>query len=572
MYKEDELSKKQKEVREIMAGRELNEQVKVRSKMVRQAVVEGGQEACIELGFAPDSDEAKDIMSNYVYDYLMGKRNRDFISKQGSNYGSIKADVKEKIVEEYQTANQSGGEVDFRDNQEEIVKRLRNNVVRLVFTKRNGDTRVMYATLNPEIIDLYNTHKRKYGERGMLNLADVDRSNSENRDFVRVLDVEKEEFRAFKPSTLQDYDNEYSVPSWIESHPDNDAWYLVAKEGEDVRDHVNAQGVFEHRDAGDLRARRERGYIQEAQDNGTLVDEETARDLEFIQHNMNRTVKGYLYTLTSHDVPEEVQEYINSNQFFRDMREMLVGIRVYVQEELNDDNYDISKSPQKHQNGGAYTIVIGTDTFIFHPYFIVNTRTGKVYLDRMGWVKPSQATNNLPLGVRRIDRLAGGLIEQFIEDKGLRDLPLPRKKRIRKSDKTYEIRHARMIDFVNNMKKNKEKYQDFYEKDIASYKIVPSNGTVQLKFKRPLNGLVFEVSPTSIIGVDLDTKEPVRLVSVQRGTSTLRELTDGLNAYKNKYQGTPHEARVNRAVGYLHEIFIQNLFNLRRKYPEKYLK
>lgn len=563
MMNEKTLGTLHEEARKTMAGRELNQQIEESKNILRRAVAEGARVACQRLNLDPASPDANDITSTYVFNYLTNKENVAFLQEHKAEPEVIKEDVVSKIVSEYQRTHRD--EVEFRDDKEEIVRRLKNNVVRINFTKKNGENRVMYATLVPELLNLYNTHRRKYGDQGTTSLEQVDEANKNIPDMVRVMDLEKEEFRAFKPSTLNDYDNEFNIPSWIECSPSNDAWYYVAKEDEDIRNYVDADGLFVQAPDSRERKNRESNYVREAQDNGVLVDDATAKALEFISSNTDKTLQGYIYTLTSLMIPDEVQEYINSNQFFRDLQELCIELKEVANREIEDDNYSVTKKPQKLNSGGAYFINIGTDKYYFHPYFIANRRTGKVYLDRMGWVTETDASKALPRPVKRIDRMFGEVIQNFIESKGLSSLPLPQRKRIRKTDRTYEIRFNRMKQLAKNPKK-------MYQPVLAHYNItvkeVPSNASVQVNIKSVK--LAFEVSPTGIVAVDLDEAKPIKLVTVKRGTSTLRELRDGLMAYKSKYANTPHAGRVNEAVRVVEEVFLDNVFNLRRKnmFPE----
>lgn len=561
----DELQNKHREARRNMSGRELNEQIEESKNILRRAVEDGARGACQALNLEPSSPEAKEITSTYVFDYLTNRVNVVFLQENKSQPERITEDVKNKIISEYQQAH--AGEIEFRDDKEEIVRRLKTNVVRLTFTKNNGENRVMYATLVPELVNLYNSHRRKYGDQGITSLTQVDEMNKNIPDMVRVLDLEKEEFRAFKPSRLNDYDNDFNIPSWIECSPSNDAWYRVAKEGEDVRTFVDGNGLFEQAPDSIRRREIESLYIREAQENGVLVDEDTAKALEFIASNTDKTVKGYIYTLTSLEIPEDVQEYINTNKFFRDLQGLCDAIKeeVVANDEIEDVEYSITKRPQKLNSGGAYYLNIGTDRYYFHPYFIANRRTGKVYLDRMGWMEETDASKALPRQVKRVDRIFGETINQFIEDSELKDLPLPQRKRIRKTDRTYEIRFNRMQQFAKNPKKMYQPVLDHYN---IAVKEVPSNASIQVKMKQ--SKLTFEVSPTGIIALDLVENKPIKLVTVKRGTSTLRELRDGLTAYKSKYANTVHADRVNDGVRIIEEVFLDNLFNLRRRnmFPE----
>lgn len=557
------LENKHEEARNIMAGRDLNEQIERSKEIIRNAVETGAREACRVLNLEPNSPEAREITSGYLINYLMDSENKEFLQNNKSQPDVITQDVTTKIVSAYQSEH--AGEIEFRDDKEEIIRRLKNNVVRLTFTKKNGEKRVMYATLVPELVSLYNTHGRKYGDRGTFSYTQVDNMNKKMSDFVRVLDIEKEGYRGFKPSSINDYDNEFNVPSWIESHPDNDAWYEVAKNGKDIREFVDGNGLFIQAPDNPERRERENNYIQEAQENGVLVDEDTAKALEFITSNSDKTVKGYIYTLTRLMIPEEVQEYINTKQFFRDLKQLCVDLKEHADSEIGDDEYSITKKPQGKGNGGAYTVNVGSDQYILHPYFILNRRTGKVYLDRMGWIEETEASRTLPRNVKRVDRVFGETINNFIEAKGLKELPLPERKRIRKTDRTYEIRYNRMRKFAKNAKKVYQPVYDFYN---ISTKEIPSNASVQVKLKE--DRLTFEVSPTGIVAMDLVENKPIKIVTVKRGTSTLRELRDGLDAYKQRYRGTVHEDRVNEGVRVIDEIFLENIFNLRRKnlFPE----
>lgn len=557
------LENQHREARQIMAGRELNEQIEESKNILRRAVESGAREACVALNIQPDSALAKEITSTYVFNYLTNKDNVAFVQAHKSEPNVVTQDVKNKIVALYQQSH--AGEIEFRDDKEEIVRRLKSNVVRLTFTKNNGENRVMYATLVPELLNIYNGHRRKYGDQGTTSLLQVDEINKSTPDMVRVLDLEKEEFRAFKPSRLNDYDNDFNVPSWIECHPENDAWYKVVKEGHDIREFVDANGLFVQTEASPDRRQREARYIHEAQENGVLVDDETAKALEYIASNSDKTVKAYIYTLTRLVIPDEVQEYINTNQFFRDLQELCDALKETSDAEFNGEEYSITKRPQKLNGGGVYYITIGTDQYYFHPYFVLNRRTGKVYLDRMGWINEVSASRELPRPVKRVDRLFESTINEFIEEKAIKELPLPQRKRIRKTDMTYETRLRRLQSFAKNPKKA---FQPVYDHYNISAKEIPSNSSVQVKLKG--QRLTFEISPTGIVATDLVENKPIKLVTVQRGTSTLRELQDGLDAYKAKYRGTIHEERVREGVAIMEEIFLLNIFNLRRKniFPE----
>lgn len=74
-------------------------------------------------------------------------------------------------------------------SREDLISQLRKRTIRLEFTKKNGENRVMTATLTEDIIpeDLI--------PRGNSSVKD-------NGDTIRVFDVENNGWRSFNFSTL----------------------------------------------------------------------------------------------------------------------------------------------------------------------------------------------------------------------------------------------------------------------------------------------------------------------------------------------------------------------------------
>ena len=78
-------------------------------------------------------------------------------------------------------------------DKDNVVKSLKNGVCKVVFTKANGDNRVMHATLNesmlPEQIDLEEVIQKK--------------TKKPNPNVLAVFDVEAKGWRSFRWDSLK---------------------------------------------------------------------------------------------------------------------------------------------------------------------------------------------------------------------------------------------------------------------------------------------------------------------------------------------------------------------------------
>jgi len=84
---------------------------------------------------------------------------------------------------------------------EYVVSALKEKVCKVVFTKANGDTRVMHATLNeamlPAQIDVEEAIQKK--------------SKKPNPDVLAVFDVEAKGWRSFRWDSLKEFNTEFNV-------------------------------------------------------------------------------------------------------------------------------------------------------------------------------------------------------------------------------------------------------------------------------------------------------------------------------------------------------------------------
>lgn len=159
---------------------------------------------------------------------------------------------------------------------EDLIYSLRDSVVRLVFYKKDGSRRIMYATRNEDIIKLYDSNAKdpnKDISKDITDLGSVDKiSQQVTGDYVKVFDLEKNEFRTFKPSKLAKFDKVDNVSSWIEFNPEYDAWYIMAKEDGDI--HKFYTGDLKAKNIGRSKERKE----YEMQARKDLQDAEYTRE------------------------------------------------------------------------------------------------------------------------------------------------------------------------------------------------------------------------------------------------------------------------------------------------------
>lgn len=78
---------------------------------------------------------------------------------------------------------------------------LKEKVCKVVFTKKNGDTRVMHATLNenmlPAQVDVEEAIQKK--------------AKTPNPDVLAVFDVEAKGWRSFRWDSIKEFNTEFNV-------------------------------------------------------------------------------------------------------------------------------------------------------------------------------------------------------------------------------------------------------------------------------------------------------------------------------------------------------------------------
>ena len=84
-------------------------------------------------------------------------------------------------------------------DKEDITKKLREGICKVIFTKANGDTRVLQCTLNelllPEQVDLEEAIQKK----------------KPNPDVLAVWDLENSGWRSFRWDSVKEFSTEHNL-------------------------------------------------------------------------------------------------------------------------------------------------------------------------------------------------------------------------------------------------------------------------------------------------------------------------------------------------------------------------
>lgn len=466
---------------------------------------------------------------------------------------------------------------------EQLIDDLVSGVVRLVFIKKGrvvkdddgniikdeygnpifdgGEKRVMYGTRNPSLITMYDQTIRSRGAKSRIDNSDRNAVQQElDSDVIRVLDLEKEEFRAFKPSTLVEYDAENGVGSWIKFDIENDAWFNIVKEGHDIQDYYirggeNSQPGVKVAVTNNNRTVLEEHYYQEAMESGAV---KSSVVVQWERRNNEAFTEGerlYIELLTGSylesDVERAATDLLNALKVLNEPLEL-------KKQELGLTHLQLGKRVKKRRLANTVEYVIGDAVIVFSPYFIVNTKTGKVYLDRYNLFKfgaqPPLSAEEERLA-HASDAVAGDFINGLIQSLGLNALTLPKKRRRVLSDKD-NLRMSRLQYIYDNRTQPVVKAY-LQNKGIA---ILYNESREMFKLTVAKTGVIFMVNSRTIEWADPITKEPTRIVTTARYTSALKIFRQALARVKTQYRA---DAKVTKALNTLESFLVDFVFDLR---------
>lgn len=466
---------------------------------------------------------------------------------------------------------------------EQLIDDLVSGVVRLVFIKKGrvvkdddgniikdeygnpifdgGEKRVMYGTRNPSLITMYDQTIRSRGAKSRIDNSDRNAVQQElDSDVIRVLDLEKEEFRAFKPSTLVEYDAENGVGSWIKFDIENDAWFNIVKEGHDIQDYYirggdNSQPGVKVAVTNNNRTVLEERYYQEAMESGAV---KSSVVVQWERRNNEAFTEGerlYIELLTGSylesDVERAATDLLNALKVLNEPLEL-------KKQELGLTHLQLGKRVKKRRLANTVEYVIGDAVIVFSPYFIVNTKTGKVYLDRYNLFKFG-AQPPLTAEEERLahasDAVAGDFINGLIQSLGLNALTLPKKRRRVLSDKD-NLRMSRLQYIYDN--RTQPVVKAYLQK--TGIAILYNESREMFKLTVAKTGVIFMVNSRTIEWADPITKEPTRIVTTARYTSALKIFRQALARVKTQYRA---DVKVTKALNTLESFLVDFVFDLR---------
>lgn len=464
-----------------------------------------------------------------------------------------------------------------------LIDDLVTGVVRLVFIKKGrvvkddegnivkdehgnpifdgGEKRVMYGTRNPSLVTLYDKSIRTRGAKPRIDNDDTLAVQQEiDSDVIRLLDLEKEEFRAFKPSTLVEYDADYGVGSWIKFEVENDAWFNIVKEGHDIQDYYirgseTSQPGVKVAIANNNRTVLEERYYQEAMESGAVKSKTV---VQWERRNNEAFIEGermYIELLTGSYLESDVENV--AKQLVGKLKQINEPMELKKQE-LGLEHLQISKRLKKRRLANTYELMVGDAVLVLSPYFIVNTKTGKVYLDRYDLFKFGAQPPLTPEEERLAhasDTLVGDFINGLIQSLGLDNLTLPKKRKRVLSEKDH-LRLSRLNYIYEN--RSQPIVRQYLQ--TVGISLMYNESREMYKITVAKTGVIFMVNSRTIEWADPITKEPTRIITTARYTSALKIFRQALARVKAQYRA---DAKVTRALNVLEEFLLDFVYDLR---------
>lgn len=443
-----------------------------------------------------------------------------------------------------------------KDDEGNIVKDERGNPI-----FDGGEKRVMYGTRNPSLITMYDQTIRSRGTKSRIDNSDRNAVQQElDSDVIRVLDLEKEEFRAFKPSTLVEYDADNGVGSWIKFEVENDAWFNIVKEGHDIQDYYirgseSSQPGVKVAVTNNNRTVLEERYYREAMESGAVKSRAV---VQWERRNNEAFLEGervYIELLTGSYLETDVEKA--ATDLLNGLKQLTEPLENKKQE-LGMGHLQIGKRVKKRRLANTVEYLIGDAVIVFSPYFIVNTKTGKVYLDRYNLFKFG-AQPPLTAEEERLahasDMVAGDFINGLIQTLGLQTLTLPKKRKRILSDKD-NMRMSRLQYLYDN--RTQPVVKAYLQK--TGIALLYNESREMYKITVAKTGVIFMVNSRTIEWADPITKEPKRIVTTARYTSALKIFRQALARVKTQYRA---DAKVTKALNTLESFLVDFVFDLR---------
>lgn len=539
------------------------------------------------LGYTFDSGDQENIQQRIKAD----PRREDVIKQtmQTQDLAWFQTEISKVIKDAFRgwsSTQQTGGFVNPRElDPNELLEDLRQGVVRLVFVKKGkplrdennnivkdpdgevvldgGQRRVMWATRNSDIVTLYYQDGRLKGTKGRLKDDDNDAVTNElAKDYFTVLDLEKEEFRTFKPSTLLEFDSDNNVGAWMHFDVDNDAWYNCVYENTPPSTYyVPGDTKALYAPQNPARTVKEERYKEEAVQSGALKTQNVVNWERENQQNFIRGEGQYIKILNGTYQDTSIETAFETIcDFARNVHQDIDPLI----EDSEVPNMFVSKRLSKRRRGNSVInssveIQVGDAVIIVGPYYIVNTKTGRVYLDRYDIFSRPASTALLSQEEKDIhtfsDTLIAPFIERLIENSNLKHLPKPKKR-----ERILSQKDLRRLQRLNNLHEIKTQPLAKQYLDELGITLGYTEGRNMYKITVKGTGVVFVVNSRTIGWLNPTTQQPEELVTVVRHTSALTEMREAIRRTARHYQANP---KIVKALKTLEEFLVDKVFNLR---------
>lgn len=270
----------------------------------------------------------------------------------------------------------------------EMINILGKKVVRIVFRKKDGTLRAIVGTRNPDLVDLYMNITEGINMKPNKTRDESEESIKRQieRDYVSIFDLEKGEFRSFKPSLIERYDSDLDISSWMEFTIKNDAWYDIARNGADPRQYFQ-EGKKEAKNIGQVLTERkyyekDRLEYLEGQKEFHKMIRDRAKYAEELRKENN--LKKERRKIIKEIVYNEAKEYAKGTVSKKDKEiyKVLIKVPDLLSNDISFNNMDNEITQVKNFDDlMLVAIQVRHDVFYLHPRFIVNAYSGRVYVD-----------------------------------------------------------------------------------------------------------------------------------------------------------------------------------------------
>lgn len=412
---------------------------------------------------------------------------------------------------------------------EQMLKVLSKSVVRVVFQKRDGTSRVMWGTRNTDLIEIYQPAGNPMMKRKGEDLTEFDseqkRQAQIDGNYIRVFDCTVNEFRTFKPSEIFRMDEAHNVASWIEFKPKQDGWYNCINSGVPIKQYyeVGNRKAIDSPERENLERvnleRKLNAENAEIEFTRNAIEKQRLQAEEQKESTLQRSEeRKERWALTNEKVKTAlatVEEYTEQDEDTYDkMKASVMKLQEkFFELQREGKGRGEIKNVKVHDKSKIVMFGYDDDVYILHPRFIVNGISHKVFADRTNEIKFDEMA-----------RRSSGDVELTKELENLSVLVTGRRVRNVLDVVLVEEDIRRMKRFMTLVGQRRE---SFNREKITVKPQGGSEGVVP-HLAITVDGKRFVVSPAVLYSVDRSES----LYRRERHTSTLAEFRDAIVSHE----------------------------------------